>query len=347
MSTVAQWTSLALCLSMLACRPTAPPAPVTQPQRTTTFDTQPYAEGRLAAGSNVFLVAGGDDIANFAQEIVTQRHLWAAAGVQDETIACYWAKPNADAWQADREQYDALQHQLTGCRRAEAATLRTDLLTAARSEPPWVYLYVTSHGSPPLLAWHGRNKDPREIAEQFEVSNAELDAINQPVIGLQAGPGPRLSQPRRIIKEHRAGSNLGDLMLSPKTLAETLHAFPDDTLKIVVLQACFSGGFIGDTGEDGALSPLTEVPNIVILTATAHDRPSFGCGAGSLSTYYGGALNKALARRLIDDATPDTLAWETIWEDTAFVVDAMESIDGESPSLPTFFSNRGGSQVVR
>ena len=337
---------MALCLPMLACRPAAPSASVQQPQRTTAFDAKPYSEGRVPRDSNVFLVAGGDDIANFAQEIVTQRQLWAAAGVKNEAIACYWAKPDADAWRADREQYDALQHHLTHCRRAEPATVRADLLRVARTNPPWVYLFVTSHGLPPLLAWHGHTKDQDEIVAEFEVSTAELDAINQPVIALQAGPGPRLSQPRRIITEHRAGAELGDLMLSPKTLAETLHAFPDETLKIVVLQACFSGGFIGDTGEHGTLSPLTAVPNIVILTATAHDRPSFGCGAGSLSTYYGGALNKSLARRLVQDTTPDTVAWETIWEDTAFVVDAMESIDGESPSMPTFFSNVGGTQVI-
>ncbi len=331
---------------VLSCKPSAPAEPPAQVQTTTPFDAKPYAEGRLPTSARVFLIAGGDDIANFAQEVVTQRRLWADAGVPDQSMVCYWAKPDVEAWQADRAQYRALQTQLDDCRRAEPATVRADLLAAAKEHPPWVYIFVTSHGLPPLLRWNARTEDRREVAQHFEVSYAELDAVDQHAVGLQAGPGPRLSQARRIITEHRAGAPLGDLMLSPQTLAETLQAFPAATMKIVVLQACFSGGFIGDP-EDGELSALTTVPNVVVLTATAHDRPSFGCGAGSVSTYYGGALNKTLARRLDDGVTPDRVPWETVWEDTAFVVDTMESIDGESPSIPRFFSNLGDARIIR
>ncbi|MEM6996680.1 MAG: hypothetical protein AAF721_39615, partial [Myxococcota bacterium] len=340
--------TLGLACLVAACRPAAPvdaaaPAAPTQ----TPFDAEPYAEGRLADTTRIFLIAGGDDIANFAQEVVTQRALWTEAGAADESVACYWAKPAPEAWEADRDQYEALAAELSRCRRAEPATVRADLRAAAEQAPPWIYVFITSHGLPPLLQWSARSVDRREVARQFEASYAELDAVDQHAVGLQAGPGPRLSQARRILEERRAGAPMGDLMLSPSTLAETLGAFPEATVKVVVIQACFSGGFIGDTTDKAGLSPLTEVPNVVVLTATAHDRPSFGCGAGQLSTYYGGALNKALARHLESGTTPDRLPWETIWEDTAFVVDAMESIDGERPSVPHFFSNLGGSVRLR
>jgi len=261
-------------------------------------------------------------------------------------MACYWAKPSPAAWRDDQEQYYALESQVSGCRRAEPATLRRDLLAVADQEPEWVYLFVTAHGLPPLLSWKAGASDHRGVASKFEVGYRDLEVLDQHVIGLQAGPGPRLEQVGAIVDAYKAGTNPGDLMLSPGTLADTLSQFPNDTLKIVVLQACFSGGFIGDKDAD-ELSPVTQIDNVVVLTATAHDRPSFGCGAGAISTYYGGAINKSLARRLQPDRTPADVAWEQIWEDAAFAVDVMESIDGERASVPGFFTNAGEQPVVR
>ena len=334
---------IGVALVLGACRPRGGEAPEAVP---TPFDDRPYAEGPIDPGTRVFLVAGGDDIANFAQEVATQQHLWRQAGVPDETMACYWAKPSAAAWREDQEQYYALQTQVKGCRRAEPATLRRDLLAVAKDDPEFVYLFITAHGLPPLLSWKAGASDHRGVAAKFDLGFHELEVLDQHVIGLQAGPGPRLEQVGAIVDAYKDGTDPGELMLSPGTLADALSQFPKHTLKIVVLQACFSGGFIGDKDAE-ALSPLTEVDNVVVLTATAHDRPSFGCGAGSVSTYYGGAINKSLARRLEPGRTPADVAWEQVWEDAAFAVDVMESIDGERASVPGFFSNVGEAPVVR
>lgn len=334
---------IGVALAVAACRPRGGEAP--EPERTP-FDDQPYAEAPIDPGTRVFLVAGGDDIANFAQEIATQRHLWRQAGVPDASMACYWAKPSPAAWRDDQEQYYALQTQVKDCRRAEPATLRRDLLAVAEHEPEFVYLFITAHGLPPLLSWKAGASDHRGVASKFDLGYGDLEVLDQHAIGLQAGPGPRLEQVGALVDAYKDGKNPADLMLSPGTLADTLSRFPKQTLKIVVLQACFSGGFIGDKDAD-ALSPLTEVDNVVVLTATAHDRPSFGCGAGSVSTYYGGAINKSLARRLESGRTPADVAWEQVWEDAAFAVDVMESIDGERASVPGFFSNVGKTPVIR
>jgi len=50
--------------------------------------------------------------------------------------------------------------------------------------------------------------------------------------------------------------------------------------RILVVSACFSGGFI----------PALSDPDTLVLTAAAHDRSSFGCGAASTFTWFGRAL---------------------------------------------------------
>lgn len=307
----------------------------------------PYAEGRLPTTTRMFLVAGGSDIANFAQEVVQQRQLWRAAGIGDAQLACYWARPTDEAWQSDRDQYRALRDDVADCRRAEPATLRHDLLAVAKQKPSSVYIFVSSHGLPPILRWNQRTRDRRKVAAHFELSVSDVQTLDQHSVGLEAGPGPGLSDTRQIVDGYRAGQPVGDLMMSPSTLAETLSVYPASTLKVVVLQACFSGGFIGDTAPDGELSALTQVPNIVILAATAHDRPSFGCGAGAKTTYYGGAINKSLLRHVEDGAQLPDIPWRAVSDDAAFAVDVMESVDGERPSIPSFFSNVDGVVTVR
>ena len=55
------------------------------------------------------------------------------------------------------------------------------------------------------------------------------------------------------------------------------HAFP---WKVVVVNACYSGGFIPPLAGDGTL----------VLTAARADRSSFGCGTESQLTYFGHAF---------------------------------------------------------
>jgi len=50
--------------------------------------------------------------------------------------------------------------------------------------------------------------------------------------------------------------------------------------RILIISACFSGGFI----------PTLRAPNTLLLTAADHDRTSFGCGASSTFTWFGRAL---------------------------------------------------------
>nr|WP_223214447.1 C13 family peptidase [Xanthomonas cucurbitae] len=86
--------------------------------------------------------------------------------------------------------------------------------------------------------------------------------------------------------------------------------------RIIVLSACYSGGFI----------PALRSPDTLILTAARADRPSFGCGNTSNATYFGQAW-------LIDamNQTDDPLAAFTM---AKAAITAREKQDGELPSLP-------------
>ncbi|RXE08863.1 peptidase C13, partial [Xanthomonas perforans] len=86
--------------------------------------------------------------------------------------------------------------------------------------------------------------------------------------------------------------------------------------RIIVLSACYSGGFI----------PALRSPQTLILTAARADRPSFGCGNTSNATYFGQAW-------LIDamNQSDDPLA---AFDIAKAAITAREKQEGELPSLP-------------
>lgn len=322
--------ALALAVALgSACRGRSPEPPsAAQKNPLQAWD---YREGMPPDSAKVFLVAGGDDIANFAAEIVEQRQLWLRAGLRPEEIACYWARPPVHAYREDREQYDAVADAMRACYRAEPGTVLEHLAAAAEHAPPWVFVYVTGHGLGPIMRWRARTPDPELASERLGLTPAEMAALDQHSIGLQAGPGPQLEDVATVVQRFRAGYPPRTLMFSPSTLAEALAAFPRATPKFVVLQACYSGGFIErPEGE----SPLHDIGALTLLTATTFNRPSFGCGAGRAKTYFGGAFNRVLDGELQPDARPPDLDWSQIHARIAFVIDVMEAIDAERASAP-------------
>lgn len=103
--------------------------------------------------------------------------------------------------------------------------------------------------------------------------------------------------------------------ISPQDLRQAL----DDAgigNRIIVLSACYSGGFI----------PALRSPDTLILTAARADRPSFGCGNTSNATYFGQAW-------LIDamNRSDDPLA---AFDMARTAITAREQQEGELPSLP-------------
>jgi hypothetical protein len=336
--TTRRWITAAALAGLAACHrgaPSSTPAPAPPDP----FADVPYATAPLPPQAKVFLVAGGDDVGNFAAEVVEQRLLWKRAGLRDEEIACYFAKPTRRALAEDGEQLEQLAPMLRDCYPADPATLHAHLRQAARAAPPFLYLFVTSHGVPPLLRWKAKVEDPNELPERLDLQRGEVGRFDRHTIALQAGDGPELGEVEAILRAYRAGAPVESLVFTPDTLADALAELPKTSHAIIVLQACFAGGFIGRPDDDGP-SPLTRLPRVTVLAATSPEQPSFGCNPGSARTYWGGALNRVLAEALEPTPRlPPALPWAEIHARVRFVVETMELIEGEEPSQPTFFSN--------
>lgn len=96
--------------------------------------------------------------------------------------------------------------------------------------------------------------------------------------------------------------------IEPSDLADALKTTPGIRWKVVVVNACYSGGFIDTLRDDSTM---------VIASARA-DRTSFGCGTDSDITWFGkaflvDALNQTTSlRSAFDLATKSVAEWETV-----------------------------------
>jgi len=94
--------------------------------------------------------------------------------------------------------------------------------------------------------------------------------------------------------------------IGPNDLAEALKTNPGIRWKVLVVNACYSGGFIGALRDDSTM----------VITSARADRTSFGCGSESDITYFGKAflaeaLNKTTSiREAFDLARQSVADWE-------------------------------------
>ncbi|MBO9664136.1 MAG: peptidase C13 [Dokdonella sp.] len=94
--------------------------------------------------------------------------------------------------------------------------------------------------------------------------------------------------------------------IAPEDLADALKTEPRIRWKVVVVNACYSGGFLDVLRDDSTM----------VITAARADRTSFGCGADSDITYFGkaflaGALNETVSIRDAFELAKQSVAqWE-------------------------------------
>ncbi len=286
----------------------------------------PHASAPLPPRAKIFLVAGGVEVANFAAEVVAQRRLWLARGYAPDEIACYWARPPASAFRRDRSQYRELAAELRGCYPASAALLRAHLQATARRAPGFVYLYVSSHGSADIL--------PEAVPED-SLLPTERDLFDQTAIQLGSGPG-RGVFPGPLALALRGGADPDDLVFSPRILRDLLLALPAATRKIVVLQACHSGGFLADASAERQADTLATVPALTAIASARFDRTSFGCDPGARMTYFGAVYHDLLtvhspAPRVLDGQGLD---WTVLFEQLRRQIAALERRVDVQASLP-------------
>jgi Peptidase C13 family len=289
----------------------------------TTFASisSPYPTRDPNPTTRVMLVAGGNDVANFAEEVARQRRLWRHAGVAKQDIACYWAKPTEAAFLADRRQYAALEDDMADCAEASAARVLDDIEALAGSPPDALYLYITAHGVPRLGG----------DARSWVLAPEEQAFLAQPALALDGDPRLRVGAVGDQLAALRDGALPADrIALTPASLKSALAALPAGTEKIVVLQGCYSGAFLAGPNA------LVTLANTTVLTAAARDRPSFGCGAGTRETFWGGALGRALEDHVGRGTAPERVPWHDVHLDVAARVRRLEHALGQRPSRPQF-----------
>lgn len=113
--------------------------------------------------------------------------------------------------------------------------------------------------------------------------------------------------------------------IGPDDVADALKTTPSIRWKVVVVNACYSGGFVDALRDDSTL----------VLTSARADRTSFGCGADSDITYFGkaflvDALNRTTSLREAFDLARKSVAQ---WEDDDAKKDA--SVEHSEPQIAT------------
>ena len=103
---------------------------------------------------------------------------------------------------------------------------------------------------------------------------------------------------------------------SPQTLSKILDDTCGSRPTVVLVSACYSGVFVGDTMLK---------PNRIILTAARKDRTSFGCGTENEYTYWDGCLI---------DSLPKADSWKSLYGAIRQCVQTKESDGHFKPSLP-------------
>lgn len=311
----------------------------------------------ISPEARIFLVAGARDIANFAQEVVDQKKLWLSRGYAPEQIECFFAAPPPDQG-ADSAQFLALEEPLRDCHLASPTDVFRALAQIAASyEDDHFFLYISSHGSRPTAELpdnYLRRIDPESAWLPQAMAEARADKASAAHAWLApfqiAMEGIRFDAQRwgwasyfARLRQSRLGTGMlaQEHLFTPGLLATALQAFPANVRKVVVIQACYSGGFV--LPQEQAPAPgetLLNVTGITVLTAARADRTSFGCDSSGDTTYYGRSFQKVLdANAGLSIAQLD---WQQVHEQVNREVEQIEQQTGiheRLRSLPQFYSD--------
>lgn len=290
--------------------------------------------------AKIFLVAGSAEAANFAQEVLDQKTLFLKAGFSEEEIACYYVPPYQEYIDADAEQYGRLAGALADCYLASAKRLHEDLKRAAKGKPDFLYLYFSTHGQEPFNRKVGQRSLDANRRYRFG-RLAAYPTLRQFHLSMDALPdGP--ANFWEILGALRSGVDPEDLYLTAPTLTRWLNKYFKNTPKFVVLQACFSGGFLENPESSKKEATLKSLRAVTVLTAARQDRESFGCQEGVTRTVFGEAYLDAWSA---GNPNPLQRDWQALYSQVQKKVKDVENQQGVSPpSLPQFFSNQDPAQ---
>jgi hypothetical protein len=298
---------------------------------------RPGFETSVPSLAKFFLVACSASNANFAQEVVDQIEVWKSAGFKDEEVACYYALPSEKAFQQDSVQYEKLAPVLKQCFPASPKLLWKHLKAAAQAKPDFLYIYATSHGARPLSE---TLKDRHISFPQKGLMGKILKAfpdLDQFQLVMDVGSSYQTREFLSHLKEIAGGADLKDFLFTPRYLKEALKEFPVSLPKYVVVQGCYSGGFLFTENKKLQADSLVDLENLTALTASSSELPSFGCTTGTDRTYFGQSFLRALREHV---ASPNSVEWEETYKTTEKYVSHLETEKNTAASHPQFFTNR-------
>jgi hypothetical protein len=163
---------------------------------------------------------------------------------------------------------------------------------------------------------HRLSASPAELSSRVEPASAKT--LLQRIAELPARLGDRCLVFLTSHGERGAGVWLArsNTALSPDELADALSRGCGPAPTVVIVSACYSGGF--------AAGKMAK-PNRIILTAARSDRPSFGCQVHRQYNFFDECLLGAL---------PKSTTWRMAFDKSAQCVRQMERALGERPSEP-------------
>jgi hypothetical protein len=163
---------------------------------------------------------------------------------------------------------------------------------------------------------HRLSASAAELSSNVESANAK--AVLQRIAALPVRPGDRCLVFLTSHGERGAGVWLArsNMALSPDELADALSRGCGSAPTVVIVSACYSGGF--------AAGKMAK-PNRIILTAARSDRPSFGCQPHRRYNFFDECLLGAL---------PKSATWRVAFDKSAHCVRQMERALGERASQP-------------
>jgi hypothetical protein len=273
--------------------------------------------------AKIFLVAGGADSANFAQEVLDQRKYWLSKGFKPEEISCYYVAPSPKGLESDSQQFAQLKSELSICFHADMKNIRSHLNIASLQKLPFIYLYFSAHGSKPSVLPRGQYF-VRYPEATDTIDRTTLDeTLNDYQITIDGSP----NHPASLGKREGFSGEPRDYFLTPSFLAEILETF-GRIPKIVVIQACHSGGFVSPA--------MKEIRNLTLMTAARSDRESFGCDPGDSVTHFGRVFEKLLDKY---GKRPDRTDWHVIYRNLSKEIAEIEDFTKNAHSYPLFFSS--------
>lgn len=110
--------------------------------------------------------------------------------------------------------------------------------------------------------------------------------------------------------------------IEPDDLVDALKTSPRIRWKVLVVNACYSGGFVDSLRDDSTM----------VIASAREDRTSFGCGADSDITYFGKAF--------LTEALNQTTSIRDAFDLAKKAVDRWETADKEEHSEPQIATSR-------